>query len=378
MLEIRNFRNVRRLASKASEHVTAKNLVLGAAGVGAAGAIAGLMAGAGVALAARAVWNGLTLADITGQTVLITGASRGLGFAMAQEFARQGCRIAICARSEEELDVAAAQLRAVGAEVLTIPCDVTIQDDVQKMVQQVIERFGQIDILVNNAGVIQVGPLQSQTVTDFQEAMDTMFWAHVYTTLAVMPHMVGRRSGRIANITSIGGKIAVPHLVPYSSAKFAAVGFSEGITAELAKDGIKVTTVCPGLMRTGSHENAYFKGDHRKEYAWFSLGASSPLTAIGARRAARSIVNAIRRGQAEIILSVPAKAAALFHGIAPGTTAQILGVTNRLMPGTNSTNPDRHRGFESKSAVSESPLTALGRRAANKLNQRAVPKEELA
>jgi short-subunit dehydrogenase len=378
MIDTRTIRNAKRLASRASEHINAKNLLLGAAGIGVAGAIAGVMAGAGVALAARAVWNGLTLADINGQTVLITGASRGLGFAMAQEFARQGCRLAICARNDEELDIAAAELRRIGAEVLTIPCDVTLQDDVQKMVAQVISHFGQIDILVNNAGTIQVGPLQSQTITDFQEAMDTMFWAHVYTTLAVMPHMIARHSGRIANITSIGGKIAVPHLVPYSSAKFAAVGFSEGITAELAKDGIKVTTVCPGLMRTGSHENAYFKGDHRKEYAWFSLGATNPLTAIGARRAARSIVNAVRRGQAEIILSVPAKAAALFHGIAPGTTAQILGVTNRFMPGTNSTNSDRHRGFESKSIVSESPLTALGRRAANKLNQRAVPKEELA
>lgn len=378
MLEMRKIRNAKRLASKASRNINAKNLVLGAAGIGAAGAIAGLMAGAGVALAARAFWNGLTLADISGQSVLITGASRGLGFALAQEFARQGCRLAICARSDEELQVAAAQLRAMGAEVLTVACDVTIHEDVQKMAQQVIAHFGQIDILVNNAGVIQVGPLQSQTVTDFQEAMDTMFWAHVYTTLAVLPHMTARRRGRIANITSIGGKIAVPHLIPYSSAKFAAVGFSEGITAELAKDGIKVTTVCPGLMRTGSHENAYFKGDHRKEYAWFSLSATSPLTAIGARRAARSIVNAIRRGQAEIVLSVPAKAAALFHGVAPGTTAQILGVTNRLMPGTNATNPDRHRGFDSKSAVSESPLTALGRRAAEKLNQRAVPKEELA
>ena len=246
------------------------------------------------------------------------------------------------------------------------------------MVALVIAHFGEIDILVNNAGVIQVGPLQSQKLEDFQEAMDVMFWSHVYTTLAVMPHMVARRSGRIANITSIGGKIAVPHLIPYCSAKFAAVGFSEGITAELAKDGIKVTTVCPGLMRTGSHENAYFKGDHRKEYAWFSLGASSPLTAIGAGRAARSIVNAIRRGQAEIILSVPAKAAALFHGVAPGTTTRILGLTNRAMPGSDATSQERHRGFESKSAISDSPLTALGRRAAGKLNQRAVPKEELA
>lgn len=378
MMNIRSIRQAKRFASKASRHLTARNIALGAVGIGAAGAVAGVVAGAGVALAARAVWNGLTLDDIRRQSVLITGASRGLGFALAQEFARLKCRIAICARNQDELDAAALELRKAGVEVLTIACDVTKRDEVQKMVQQVIARFGQIDILVNNAGVIQVGPLRSQTLADFQEAMDVMFWAHVYTTLAVMPHMVARRSGRIANITSIGGKIAMPHLIPYSSAKFAAVGFSEGIAAELAKDGVTVTTVCPGLMRTGSHENAYFKGDHRKEYAWFSLGASSPLTAISARRAARSIVNAVRRGQAEIILSIPAKAAALFHGIAPGTTTKILGAANRLMPGSESTSQERHRGFESTSAISESPLNVLGRHAANKFNQHAVPKEELA
>jgi short-subunit dehydrogenase len=352
--------------------------MLGAAGLGAAGALASVAAGVGVAMGARAVWNKLTLADIRGNSVLITGASRGLGFALAQEFARQRCRVAICARNQDELDIAASELRKAGVEVLTIACDVTSQEDVQNMVRQVIEHFGQIDILVNNAGVIQVGPLQSQTLADFQEAMDVMFWAHVYTTLAVMPHMLARRRGRIANITSIGGKIAVPHLIAYSSAKFAAVGFSEGITAELAQEGISVTTVCPGLMRTGGHENAVFKGDHRKEYAWFSLGASSPLTAIGARRAARSIVGAIRRGQAHIVLSAPAKAAALLHGLAPGSMARLLGLTNRWMPSSDSTSEERLRGYECKSTLSESSLNVLGRRAADRLNQRSVRREEFA
>ncbi len=377
-MKLQSLRNAGRVASKTRKYITPRNIVLGTLGLGAAGAVAGVAAGVGVALTARAAWNAVMLDDITGKSVLITGGSRGLGFALAQEFAKQKCRIAICARNDQELKEAEARLKQTGAEVLTFVCDVTVQDEVQKMVEGVISAFGALDILVNNAGSISVGPIQTQTVTDFQEAMDIMFWGVVYPTLAALPHMTARRSGRIATITSIGGKVAVPHLVPYSAAKFAAVGFSEGITAELAKSGISVTTVVPGLMRTGSHVNAYFKGDNEKEYSWFSIGASNPVTAISAERAARSIVRAVRRRQAEVILSLPAKALALFHGIAPGTTVKMLGVTNRFMPGTDATSQDRKRGYESTTMVSESPLTALGRRAANRLNQNVVPKEGLA
>ncbi len=187
--------------------------------------------------------------------------------------------------------------------------------------------------------------------------------------MATLPQMRERGAGRIVNITSIGGKVAVPHLVPYCSAKFAAVGFSEGIHAELAKNNIKVTTVVPGLMRTGSHANAVFKGDHQKEYSWFSLGATLPVTAMSAHRAARQIVDAAARGTAEITLSIPAKALALAHGIAPGTVTDIMGITNRFMPGTGSRDPHRFTGKESETAVSRSFLTGLGRAAGRELNQ---------
>ncbi len=350
-----------------------KKTAITAGAVGAAGILTGASVAIGAALFARAAWNAVLMDSLRGKIALVTGASRGLGFAIAQELARQGCDLAICARDEEELNIAAAQLRASGRRVLPIVCDVAKQDQVNSMIERATQELGRIDVLVNNAGIISVGPIESQTVEDFREAMDVMYWGQVYPTLAVLPQMQQRRSGWIANVTSIGGKISVPHLIPYCGAKFAAVGFSEGLTAELAKDNIKVTTVVPGLMRTGSHENAFFKGDNQKEYAWFSLGATSPLTAIGARRAARSIVNAIRRGQAEIILSLPAKAAALFHGVFPGTTAHLAGLSNRYMPGTGSTSKERYLGKESESAITRSPLTALGRKAASELNQRVVP-----
>lgn len=304
-----------------------------------------------------------------GRVVLITGGSRGLGFAIAQEFGALGSRIVICARNQAELDRAAAELRRGAVEVLTVQCDIAKQDEVETMVSRAVERFGHIDVLVNNAGIISVGPLESQTIEDFREAMDVMFWGQVYTTMAVLPQMKQRRRGWIANVSSIGGKISVPHMLPYSCAKFASVGLSEGLHSEVAKDGISVTTVVPGLMRTGSHINAYFKGDHRAEYSWFSLAATSPFSSISARRAARTIVRAIRRGQSEVILSVPAKLAVAVHGLLPGTTSTLMGLSNRVMPGTGNTNKERFRGHESETAISSSPLTALGKKASREFLQ---------
>jgi len=342
-----------------------------AVGIG-AGVTAGMatLAGVGVGLAGWKLYQRVRSGEsVAGKVVLITGSSRGLGLALAEEFAAQGARLVICARDERELETARARLAARGAEVLAVTCDMAVEDDVQALVNQATARFGHIDVLVNNAGVIQVGPLESQTLVDFQEAMDVMFWGTVYPTLAVLPQMRQRGSGHIANITSIGGKVSVPHLLPYGCAKFAAVGFSEGLRAELAREGIKVTTVVPGLMRTGSHLNAYFKGKNEDEFTWFSLGATLPVAAMSARRAARRIVAAVRRGQAEIILSPQAKALALLHGVAPGMTADLLGVVNRLLPQAEGQGRDRHLGRESETRVTRSFVTALGRKAARELNQ---------
>lgn len=343
---------------------TLRNIAL----LGAAGTAA---AGVGIGLAGFALWRklGMRGENMSGQVVLITGSSRGLGFAMAQEFAHLGARLVICARQPNELEWARAELERMGAEVLAVRCDVSNREDVQEMVSAAMARYGRIDVLVNNAGIISVGPLETQTIGDFQEALDVMFWGVVYPTLAVLPQMLRRRRGRIANITSIGGKVSVPHLLPYNCAKFAAVGFSEGLRAELAKDGIKVTTVVPGLMRTGSHVNASFKGDNRAEFSWFSVGASNPVTAMSGRRAARKIVNAVRRGRSEIILTPQAQMLAMFHGLFPGITCDMLGVVHRVLPGTGSTVQDRHTGKESESGVSNSLLTALGRKAGEELHQ---------
>lgn len=327
--------------------------------------------GIGALLATRAVARRWREYDLRDKTVLITGGSRGLGLVMAREFAREGARVAVCARDVADLARARADLRARGARALTIPCDVTDREQVNEMVRNVRQRFGPIDVLVNNAGVIEVGPMEEMTLEDYEEAMKTHFWAPLYTTLAVLPAMRQRRDGRIVNIASIGGKVGVPHLLPYTASKFALVGLSEGLRAELAKDGIAVITVSPGLMRTGSQHNATFKGQHRAEYAWFSIGGALPGISMGAERAARQIIAACKRGEAEVMLSLPAQITDTFRALFPELTVDLLGMINHLLPAPGGIGSARAKGKESYSTLSPSGLTTLSDQAAHKDNEAA-------
>jgi short-subunit dehydrogenase len=255
-----------------------------------------------------------------------------------------------------------------GASVMTIVCDVSHRDQVESTVQKIQNHFGSIDVLVNNAGVIAVGPIENQTIDDFQEAMKVNFWSQVYSTLAVLPAMRESGDGRIVNITSVGGKVSVPHLLPYCCSKFAAVAFSEGLRAELAKTGVKVVTVAPGLMRTGSHINAEFKGKHSQEFTWFSLSGNNPLTSISVARAAKQIADATVTGRAELIISWQAELLARFHGLAPGLTTEILGLVNRTLPSAGESE-EKRKGRDSHTTLTKSPLTALGQIAAKRYNQ---------
>ena len=334
-------------------------------------AAAGIAFGMGVA--ARVAPPRREEADLRGTVALVTGGSRGLGFALSRELHREGCRLAICARDETELEEARADLERSGVEVLAVPCDVADPTQVAAMVEEVTRHYGRIDILINNAGIIVVAPLETLARADFERVIAVNFWGVLNPTLEVLPGMRARGTGRIVNITSIGGKIAVPHLLPYTCAKFAAVGLSEGLRAELADTGISVTTVVPGLMRTGSHLNAEFGGEQQGEYRWFALGASAPYPiAIGADRAARLIMRATKRGQAECTYPVSALVAARLSGLLPSTTTNALTLVDRFLP-----QPPRQAAGTSSGATIEadlgSPLlraaTVLGRAAAREYKQ---------
>jgi NAD(P)-dependent dehydrogenase (short-subunit alcohol dehydrogenase family) len=324
---------------------------------------------AGAFTAARYLFSKFSTYDLAGKTVLITGGSRGLGLVLAREFARERSRVVICARDAEELERARLDLLEHGSEILGIRCDVTREDEVANMMAQIREHFGSVDVLINNAGLIQVGPLEVMTRDDFDQAMKIHFWGPLNTILAVLPEMRRRRQGRIVNISSIGGKISVPHLLPYSASKFALVGLSRGLRAELLKDGIAVTTVCPGLMRTGSPRNADFKGRHRAEYAWFSISDALPLTSIKAERAASQIVAACVAGRAELVISVQAKVAVLVDALLPELSADLLALVNRLLPGAGGIGEAHAKGKDSASAWSPSWLTALNESAALQNNE---------
>jgi NAD(P)-dependent dehydrogenase (short-subunit alcohol dehydrogenase family) len=308
--------------------------------------------------------------DFHGCTAVITGGSRGLGLVVARELGRQGARVTIAARDEAELDRARADLGGRGIDAATIRCDVSRRDEAERLIEDVVHRFGAIDVLINNAGIIQVGPIDHMKLTDFEDAMAVHFWGPVYTTLAALPHMRRQRSGRIVNISSIGGKIGVPHLVPYCASKFALTGFSDSIRAELAKDGIHVTTVCPGMMRTGSPFNAWFKGQHRDEFTWFIISDSVPVASIDAARAAYKIVDAARHGDAELVITLPAKLAVIANAVAPESVALALSVANRLLPGAVDRSGDYAKiGWQSLSNWAPSRLTRLTDRAAMENNE---------
>jgi NAD(P)-dependent dehydrogenase (short-subunit alcohol dehydrogenase family) len=328
-----------------------------------------LLMAAGVSLVAARRFRSRSGYNLRGRTVLITGGSRGLGLALARQMAAEGARLVICGRDAGSLERATASLANAGAEVLSITADVTDAASVAEMVEAVRQRYGHVDVLVNNAGVIEVGPAKSMSLADYEEAMATNFWGMLYPTLALLPSMRARRSGRIVNITSIGGKLGIPHLLPYSASKFAAVGFSQGLRAELASEGIKVVTVCPGLMRTGSPRNAIFRGQHRSEYAWFSISDALPGLSISAESAARRIIAACRRGDAEVLFPLPAKFASVVNAVAPGLTATVLATVDRLLPKADDVRSGRRKGADSQSWLSPSWITRLGDRAARKYNQ---------
>lgn len=296
----------------------------------------GALAGAGAFWGAGVLRRRCRRIDLDDRVVLITGASSGHGLILARLAAARGARLVLGARSLDRLRAAEPELRAGGArDLLSVAADVGDEGQARGLVDQALARHGRIDVLINNAGIIEVGPLDTLTVQDFAEVMRTNFWGAVYTTLAALPAMKAAGFGRIGNVVSVGGKVAAPHLLPYTASKFALTGFTQGLRAELSRDNILVTGLYPATMRTGGHTHALFKGNRESEYTWFALADSLPVLSTSAESVARRFLDAICDGEAEVRAGWPTHLGVLLHALLPNETAELLALVNRVLPASD-------------------------------------------
>lgn len=326
----------------------------------------------GIGAAALLFWPGKRV-SFRGKSVVITGGSRGLGFALAQTFLREGARLTLLARNGDDLLRAEAQLREqFGGDVATIPCDITKPAALREALKQAEERHGRIDVLVNNANAITIGPFATMDQRDFGALLNLQVQAVVNAVQATLPAFRRAGGGHVINISSIGGKIAVPHMSTYCASKFALAGLSENMGTELSVDNVKVTTVFPGLMRLGSAIQAVIKGDHEKEYAWFAAGDVLPGASVSSRYAARRIVEAARHGDAQVIFPSTVRLAALAHETFPELFALVMRTAAQFFPRGTST--ERKTGEEVKGWLENQSwyalLKPLQHGAESRLNQR--------
>lgn len=288
----------------------------------------------GTGLVLKTLYPRLTHNDyFLNKVVVITGGSKGLGLILARQLLEQGARVAICARDAVELEEALEDLNQIGGEVRGYTCDVGKKNQVEDFFSQLVGDFGSLDIVINNAGILQVGPMESFSHEDYERAMDVMYWGIVNSTMAALPYFKEKKSGQFVNITSVGGQVSIPHMLPYSGAKFAAVGFSRGMTAELRKDNIFVTTILPWLMRTGSYVNGVFQKDNKQEFKLFAFGSTAPLLTLNAEKAAKRILKATRERKAEKAIGLQARLAIEVDHFLPNLTSSVLGIVSRILPG---------------------------------------------
>lgn len=295
--------------------------------------------GLGLATAAVALSNKPRIkGPFRGKVALITGGSRGLGLALAKELVKQGAYVSLLARDAEELQNARKILLNLTTplHIMLHTCDITDPNQLNASIAKTVETWRDIDLLINNAGAIIVGPFESMTMADFEAQMKLHLFANIQATQQILPIFRKKNEGRIVNICSMGGKVAVPHMLPYDTSKFALAGFSQGLTAELSRENISVTTVYPTLMRTGSPIQAVFKGEAEKEFAWFANADVFPGLSMSADVAAKKIIQAAAERRSELIPSFVGQFRVLLGAFFPELMLQAMGFVNQLMPKGNS------------------------------------------
>jgi NAD(P)-dependent dehydrogenase (short-subunit alcohol dehydrogenase family) len=242
------------------------------------------------------------------KVALVTGGSAGLGLALASELARRGARVAIAARNEQALAQAAAELGRSGAEILPVAADITQQADVERMVSEVVERFGRLDLLVNCAGRSTRGEVNATTPDEFRELMEVNLLGAVRVTRAAMPHLLAT-GGHLVNVGSLASKSAARYLGAYPASKFALAAYTQQLRLELGPQGLKVLLVCPGPIAR-AETRSYVPADASLPASAKQPGGGVKLGRLQPERVAAAILCAAERGQYELVL--PGKARLLF------------------------------------------------------------------
>lgn len=330
--------------------------ILGAAGV------LGLMAAGAAGLFGALAQRRARRLDLRGRVAVVTGGGRGLGLAIARELQRRGCTLAICGREGDVILRAVDELAQGPGAVFGMTCDAADPLQVEAFVAQVLDRFGAIDVLVNNAGQCFVGPAAELREDDVEAALRNIFWVQFHPTMAALPHMRARRAGRIVNITSIGGKVPLPHLAAYAVGKFAATGWSETLAAEVAKDGVYVSTITPPPLDNGAPLTVRFAGRREQEFRWFARMLTAPWSATDTDRVARIVVDAAEYGDRERTASALAWLGARLHGAAPNLMSRLLAAVDRRLPaaGEPGARSAMRPGFEVVGRSSDPTVQRLG------------------
>ncbi|MGH9862950.1 MAG: SDR family oxidoreductase [Candidatus Acidiferrales bacterium] len=232
--------------------------------------------------------------DFKDRVAIVTGASSGIGEALVRQLAREGARVVLAARSEEQLQAVAASLDA--ERVLVVPTDVTEPADIDHLIERTATRFGGIDILVNNAGFGLYGGTEEILWEHLRQMWEVNFFGAVRCTRAALPYLCARR-GVVVNISSVAGKIVVPYMTQYCATKHALNAFSDGLRMELRQAGVRVVTVCPGRVRTRFHQAAY-----RDSKNLPAVLRRQDVGGISADAVALATLRAVRRGRREIVI----------------------------------------------------------------------------
>jgi NAD(P)-dependent dehydrogenase (short-subunit alcohol dehydrogenase family) len=293
----------------------------------------GAIAAAGTMWGAKAWLRSRRWIELRDRVVVITGAASGFGLIQARQAAAQGAIVVLAARDAEVLDEAAESVRREGArEVLAIPTDVSKQEEAERLIDQTVERFGRIEVLINTAGLMLVGAEPTLTLDDFRTLMDVNFWGAVYTSRAALRHMRPARFGRIANVSSVGGRFAAPHMMPYTTSKFALTGYTKSLRPEALRDNIYVTGIYPSTIRTGGHRHAWIKGNQTAEYSWFSLGDVIPGVATSVETAARMTLKGIQSGDPEVIIGLAGRIKIAIDGLMPDWSSEMIDLLENAFP----------------------------------------------